>query len=113
MPLNVIPTAISEVLVLVPQGFEDARGFFVESFNAREFAAATGVDTPFVQDNHSLSGHKVLRGLHYQSQHPQGKLIRVVEGSVFDVAVDLRRSSPTFGKWVGEVLSAENGRQMW
>ncbi len=113
MRLDVTPTAIPEVLVLVPQVFEDARGSFVESFNARDFAGATGVDAAFVQDNHSLSRQGVLRGLHYQVRHPQGKLIRVVEGSVFDVAVDLRRSSPTFGRWVGEVLSAENGRQMW
>lgn len=113
MALTIIPTAIADVLVLAPQVFGDDRGFFVESFNAREFAAATGVDTPFVQDNHSLSGRGVLRGLHYQIAHPQGKLIRVIEGSVFDVAVDLRRSSPTFGKWVGQVLSGENRRQMW
>lgn len=113
MPLTAIPTAIADVLVLVPQVFDDDRGWFVESFNARAFAAATGVDTPFVQDNHSLSGRGVLRGLHYQVSRPQGKLIRVIEGSVFDVAVDLRRSSPTFGRWVGEVLSSENRRQMW
>ena len=113
MPLNVTPTAIADVLVLVPQVFEDGRGSFVESFNAREFAAATGIRTPFVQDNHSVSGRGVLRGLHYQIAHPQGKLIRVIEGSVFDVAVDLRRSSPTFGQWAGEVLSSENRRQMW
>jgi dTDP-4-dehydrorhamnose 3,5-epimerase len=113
MPLNVMQTAIPDVLVLEPQVFEDDRGFFVESFNAREFAAATGIDTPFVQDNHSLSQRGVLRGLHYQISHPQGKLIRVIEGSVFDVAVDLRRSSPTFGLWVGEVLSADNRRQIW
>jgi dTDP-4-dehydrorhamnose 3,5-epimerase len=113
MPLTVTPTAIPEVLVLVPKVFADARGYFIESFNAREFAATTGVDTLFVQDNHSLSQRSVLRGLHYQVQHPQGKLIRVVEGSVFDVAVDLRRSSPTFGRWVGAELSAENGCQMW
>jgi dTDP-4-dehydrorhamnose 3,5-epimerase len=113
MRLSVTSTAIADVLVLVPQVFEDDRGSFVESFNARDFAVATGVATPFVQDNHSLSQRGVLRGLHYQVQHPQGKLIRVIEGSVFDVAVDLRRSSPTFGRWVGEVLSAANGRQMW
>ncbi len=113
MRLDLTPTAIPEVLILVPQVFQDARGSFVESFNARDFAAATGVDAVFVQDNHSLSQQGVLRGLHYQIRHPQGKLIRVIEGSVFDVAVDLRRSSPTFGQWVGEVLSAENGRQMW
>ncbi len=113
MQLSIAPTAIPDVLLLVPRAFEDARGFFMESFNARDFAAATGIDTPFVQDNHSLSQAGVLRGLHYQLKHPQGKLIRVIEGSVFDVAVDLRRASPTFGQWVGEVLSAGNGRQMW
>lgn len=113
MRLTVTPTGIPDVLMLVPQAFEDARGSFVETFNAREFAAATGVAMPFVQDNHSLSQRGVLRGLHYQIRHPQGKLVRVIEGSVFDVAVDLRRSSPTFGRWVGEVLSAENRRQMW
>jgi dTDP-4-dehydrorhamnose 3,5-epimerase len=113
MPLKVISTAIPEVLVLAPPAFEDGRGLFFESFNAREFAAATGIDTAFVQDNHSVSERGVLRGLHYQVRHPQGKLVRVIEGSVFDVAVDLRRSSPTFGRWVGEVLSAENRRQMW
>lgn len=113
MRLSITPTAIPDVLVLVPQVFEDERGSFVESFNARDFAAGTGIATPFVQDNHSLSRQGVLRGLHYQVRHPQGKLIRVIEGSVFDVAVDLRRSSPTFGRWVGEILSAANGRQMW
>ena len=113
MRLSVTPTAISDVLVIVPQAFEDSRGFFLESFNAQDFAAATGIDTPFVQDNHSLSQEGVLRGMHYQVERPQGKLIRVIEGAVFDVAVDLRRSSPTFGRWVGEVLSAENRRQMW
>ena len=113
MRLTVTPSVIPDVLMLVPQVFEDARGSFVETFNARDFAAATGIDTPFVQDNHSMSQRGVLRGMHYQVERPQGKLIRVIEGSVFDVAVDLRRSSPTFGRWVGEVLSAENGRQMW
>ena len=113
MRLSVTPTAIPDVLILVPQAFEDARGSFAETFNAREFAAVTGVDAVFVQDNHSLSGRGVLRGMHYQIARPQGKLIRVIEGSVFDVAVDLRRSSPTFGQWAGEVLSAENRRQMW
>jgi len=111
--LKVVPTAIPEVLVLEMPMFEDPRGFFTEGFNARAFADATGVDASFVQDNHSLSLHGVLRGLHYQVHHPQGKLVRVIEGSVFDVAVDLRRSSATFGRWVGEVLSAENRRQMW
>jgi dTDP-4-dehydrorhamnose 3,5-epimerase len=113
MPYTVIPTAIPDVLVLEPKVFGDARGFFFESFNARDFAEATGLKFEFVQDNHSKSEKGVLRGLHYQVQHAQGKLVRVIHGSVFDVAVDIRRSSPTFGKWVGEVLSAENRRQLW
>ena len=113
MPFTVTPTAIPDVLVLEPKVFGDARGFFFESFNARDFAAATGVDAQFVQDNHSKSAKGVLRGLHYQIQHAQGKLVRAVAGSVFDVAVDLRRSSPTFGRWVGVELSAENHRQLW
>ncbi len=113
MPYTVIPTAIPEVLILEPKVFGDARGFFLESFNARDFAQATGLNVDFVQDNHSKSAKGVLRGLHYQIQHAQGKLVRVVEGEVFDVAVDLRRSSPTFGRWVGERLSASNHRQLW
>lgn len=113
MPYTVTPTAIPEVLILEPKVFGDARGFFFESFNAREFAQATGVNVEFVQDNHSKSARGVLRGLHYQIQHPQGKLVRVVQGAVFDVAVDLRKSSPTFGKWVGVNLSADNHRQLW
>jgi dTDP-4-dehydrorhamnose 3,5-epimerase len=113
MPFTVTPTAIPDVLVLEPKVFGDARGFFYESFNARDFAEATGVDVQFVQDNHSKSAKGVLRGLHYQIQHPQGKLVRVVQGSVFDVAVDLRKSSPTFGRWAGVELSADNCRQMW
>jgi dTDP-4-dehydrorhamnose 3,5-epimerase len=113
MPYTVTKTAIPEVVVLSPRVFGDARGFFFESFNARDFAEATGHSVEFVQDNHSKSARGVLRGLHYQIQHPQGKLVRVVQGIVFDVAVDLRKSSPTFGKWVGEVLSAENNKQMW
>lgn len=113
MRLRVTPTAVPDVLLLEPQVFTDARGFFSESYNARDFAAATGVEAAFVQDNHSLSERGVLRGLHYQIQHPQGKLISVIEGSVFDVAVDLRRSSPSFGRWTGTVLSSENRRQMW
>jgi dTDP-4-dehydrorhamnose 3,5-epimerase len=113
MPYTVIPTAIPDVLILEPKVFGDARGFFYESFNGREFAEATGVTDPFVQDNHSKSARGVLRGLHYQIQHPQGKLVRVVEGEVFDVAVDLRASSPTFGLWTGTRLSSENNRQMW
>jgi dTDP-4-dehydrorhamnose 3,5-epimerase len=113
MPFIVTPTAIPDVLVLAPKVFGDARGFFFESFNARDFAQATGVDAQFVQDNHSKSAHGVLRGLHYQIQHAQGKLVRVVQGQVFDVAVDLRKSSPTFGRWVGVELSADNCRQLW
>jgi dTDP-4-dehydrorhamnose 3,5-epimerase len=113
MPYTVTPTAIADVLVLEPKVFGDARGFFYESFNARDFAEVTGLDVTFVQDNHSRSAKGVLRGMHYQIQHPQGKLVRVVQGEVFDVAVDLRQSSPTFGRWVGQVLSADNHKQMW
>ena len=114
MPYTVTPTAIPEVLVLEPKVFGDARGFFFESFNQRDFEQATGLQgVQFVQDNHSKSAQGVLRGLHYQIQHPQGKLVRVVQGEVFDVAVDLRQSSPTFGQWVGEVLSASNHKQLW
>ena len=113
MPFTVTPTAIPDVLVLEPKVFGDARGFFYESFNARDFAQATGVNAQFVQDNHSKSAKGVLRGLHYQIQHAQGKLVRAVQGRVFDVAVDLRKSSPTFGRWVGVELSAENCRQLW
>jgi dTDP-4-dehydrorhamnose 3,5-epimerase len=111
--MNVTRTAIREVLVLEPKLFGDARGFFLESFNARDFREATGVDVQFVQDNHSRSAKGVLRGLHYQLQQPQGKLVRVVRGRVFDVAVDIRKSSPTFGKWVGAELSEDNHRQFW
>lgn len=107
------PTAIPEVMILEPKVFGDHRGFFFESFNAREFKQATGLDYNFVQDNHSKSERHVLRGLHYQVRRPQGKLVRVVQGNVFDVAVDLRRASSTFGKWVGVHLSAENMRQFW
>ena len=113
MPYTVQTTDIDGVLVLEPRVFGDARGFFFESFNARDFAAATGVDLPFVQDNHSKSAKGVLRGLHYQIQQPQGKLVRVTQGEVFDVAVDIRRSSPHFGQWVGVHLSADNKRQLW
>ena len=113
MPCTVTPTAISDVLMLEPQVFGDERGFFMEAFNARDFARVTGLEVSFVQDNHSKSAHGVLRGLHYQIAHPQGKLVRVTQGEVFDVAVDLRRASPHFGRWVGERLSAENHRQMW
>ncbi len=113
MPYTVIPTSLPEVLILEPKVFGDARGFFFESFNARDFAKATGLDVPFVQDNHSRSAKGVLRGLHYQIQHPQGKLVRVTHGEVFDVAVDLRKGSPTFGQWEGVLLSADNKRQLW
>ena len=105
--------AIPEVVLLEPRVFGDARGFFFESFNQVQFEAAVGRAVNFVQDNHSRSAQNVLRGLHYQIRQPQAKLIRVTAGAVFDVAVDIRRSSPTFGKWVGELLSAENKRQMW
>jgi len=111
--LNVISTLLPEVLIIEPRVFGDSRGFFFESFNQRAFEEATGQRCTFVQDNHSRSARNVLRGLHYQVQHSQGKLVRVVSGEVFDVAVDLRRSSPNFGKWVGVTLSAENKRQLW
>ncbi len=107
------PTAIPEVLIIEPQVFGDERGFFFESFNRRQFTEMIGRDVDFVQDNHSRSAKNVLRGLHYQIQQPQGKLVRVVQGEVFDVAVDVRKSSPTFGQWVGEILSAENKRMLW
>ena len=111
--MNTIPLAIPDVIVIEPKVFGDDRGFFFESFNHAKFEAAVGRRVNFVQDNHSRSMQGVLRGLHSQIQQPQGKLVRVVAGSVFDVAVDLRRSSPTFGKWVGEVLSADNKKQLW
>ncbi|MES2952410.1 MAG: dTDP-4-dehydrorhamnose 3,5-epimerase [Pseudomonadota bacterium] len=111
--MKVTPTAIPEVMLIEPRVFGDARGFFYESFNQRAFTEATGVTTNFVQDNHSRSAQGVLRGLHYQIQQPQGKLVRVVSGEVFDVAVDIRRSSPTFGKWVGTHLSGDNKAQFW
>ncbi|WP_042262232.1 dTDP-4-dehydrorhamnose 3,5-epimerase [Paraburkholderia heleia] len=113
MAINVIATALPDVKIIEPKVFGDERGFFYESFNARDFASAAGVRAEFVQDNHSRSVRGVLRGLHYQIQHPQGKLVRVVSGEVFDVAVDIRRSSPSFGKWVGVYLSADNKRQLW
>ena len=111
--MNIIQTEIPEVLILEPKVFGDERGFFYESFNARRFAEATGWDVDFVQDNHSRSVKGVLRGLHYQIQQPQGKLVRVAVGEVWDVAVDIRKGSPTFGKWVGVSLSATNHRQLW
>lgn len=111
--MKVIPTAIDGLLVIEPTVFGDDRGFFYESFNQRRFEDLTGVKAGFVQDNHSRSARNVLRGLHYQIQQAQGKLVRVTSGSVFDVAVDLRKSSPTFGQWHGLELSAENKRQFW
>ncbi|QDL39145.1 dTDP-4-dehydrorhamnose 3,5-epimerase [Rhodoferax sediminis] len=111
--MNIIPTAIPDVLIIEPKVFGDARGFFFESFNQQAFNQATGLDVHFVQDNHSRSAKGVLRGLHYQIQQPQGKLVRVVRGAVFDVAVDIRKGSPTFGKWLGVELTEDNHRQMW
>ncbi len=117
--MQLIPTAIPDVLLFEPKVFGDARGFFYESFNERNFLAALSETAPevpaprFVQDNHSKSAHNVLRGLHYQIRQPQGKLVRVIAGEVYDVAVDLRAASPTFGKWVGMTLSGENCRQAW
>ncbi len=113
MAIQVTATALPEVKIIEPKVFGDARGFFYESFNGREFAEHVAVGVEFVQDNHSRSAKGVLRGLHYQIEHAQGKLVRVVEGEVFDVAVDIRKSSPNFGKWVGVILSEENHRQMW
>ena len=111
--MQVTATDLPEVMIIEPKVFGDARGFFLESFNAKAFAEATGVDLPFVQDNHSRSAQGVLRGLHYQIKQAQGKLVRVVRGAVFDVAVDVRRSSPNFGHWVGVELSEDNNRQLW
>jgi len=111
--MNVIRTDIPDVLVIEPNVFGDARGFFFESFNERDFEAATGLRPRFVQDNHSRSAKGVLRGLHYQLQTPQGKLVRVAHGEVFDVAVDLRKSSPTFKKWTAVRLTGDNKRQLW
>jgi len=111
--MDVTKTAIDGVLLLAPKVFGDSRGFFFESFNARVFAEATGLQLDFVQDNHSRSARHVLRGMHFQVNRPQGKLVRVVRGEVFDVAVDIRRDSPTFGRWVGERLSETNQRQLW
>jgi dTDP-4-dehydrorhamnose 3,5-epimerase len=113
MSYTVTPTAIADVLILTPKVFGDSRGFFFESFNQQDFNAATGTQHSFVQDNHSRSAQGVLRGLHFQVQRPQGKLVRVVHGAVFDVAVDIRPGSPTLGQWVGVELSAENQRQIW
>ena len=111
--MKIIPTELAEVLILEPKVFGDDRGFFYESYNERAFSAALGPDAHFVQDNHSRSGRNVLRGLHYQIRQPQGKLVRVTAGEVYDVAVDIRRSSPTFGKWTAAVLSASNKKVCW
>jgi dTDP-4-dehydrorhamnose 3,5-epimerase len=111
--MKVTPTSLPEVVVLEPQVFGDARGFFFESYNQRKMEQALGISMGFVQDNHSRSARGVLRGLHYQVPNPQGKLVRAVVGAVFDVAVDVRRGSPTFGRWESDVLSAENKRQLW
>ena len=111
--MKITPTKIPDVLIIEPKVFGDDRGFFYESFNRKSFEAATGITTDFVQDNHSKSSKGVLRGLHYQMKQPQGKLVRVVSGEVLDVAVDIRKSSDTFGQWEGVILSAENKRQLW
>lgn len=111
--MKVTPTAIPDVLVIEPKVFGDARGFFFESFNQKAFDEAVGKHVDFVQDNHSRSAKGVLRGLHYQIQQPQGKLVRVVRGAVYDVAVDIRKSSPTFGQWVGIELTEDNHKQFW
>lgn len=111
--MRVTPTAMPEVLVLEPRVFGDARGFFYENFNARTFEQLTGQRVQFVQDNHSKSARGVLRGLHYQIRHPQGKLVRASVGAIFDVVVDMRRSSPFFGRWIGVELSADNRHQLW
>jgi dTDP-4-dehydrorhamnose 3,5-epimerase len=113
MPIAVIPTVIPDVLIIEPKVFVDDRGWFFESFNQKEFSEVVGRDITFVQDNHSSSKKGVLRGLHYQMEQTQGKLVRVCHGAVFDVAVDLRKTSPTFGKWVGVELSADNKKQLW
>jgi dTDP-4-dehydrorhamnose 3,5-epimerase len=113
MPYTITSTNLPDVLILEPKVFGDDRGFFFESFNQQNFTDLTGLNIQFVQDNHSRSIKGVLRGLHYQIQHPQGKLVRVTQGEVFDVAVDLRRDSPNFGKWAGVTLSASNHRQLW
>ena len=111
--MKIISTEIPDILIIEPQIFHDNRGFFFEAFNLKKFTDKTGINVSFVQDNHSYSKQNVLRGLHYQIEQPQGKLVRAVAGSIFDVAVDIRKSSPTFGKWVGYEISAENKRQIW
>lgn len=111
--MKITSTRLPEVLIIEPRVFGDSRGFFFESYNRQAFSQATGLEVDFVQDNHSRSGQGVLRGLHYQIHQPQGKLVRVVKGTVFDVAVDIRKSSPTFGQWVGVTLSEDNCRQLY
>ena len=111
--MKIISTSIPDVLIIEPKVFGDSRGFFFESFNQKNFSRETGLDVEFVQDNHSRSAKGVLRGLHYQIRQPQGKLVRVVRGAVFDVSVDIRKSSPTFGRWIGVELSEDNYRQLW
>lgn len=111
--MNVLPAKIPDVLIIEPRIFQDDRGFFLESYNGKAFADKAGITEPFVQDNHSCSSQNVLRGLHYQIEHAQGKLIRAIAGAIFDVAVDIRKHSPTFGQWVGYTLSAENKRMLW
>jgi dTDP-4-dehydrorhamnose 3,5-epimerase len=111
--MKIAPTAIADVVLIEPRVFEDDRGFFFESFNERRIGDALGIEAHFVQDNHSASTRDVVRGLHYQVQHTQGKLVRAIVGEIFDVAVDLRRSSPTFGRWVGVTLTAEQKNQLW
>ncbi len=113
MPYKVFPTELSEVLILEPLVFRDSRGSFYESYNKKDFKVSTGLDVEFVQDNHSSSVNRVLRGIHYQIINPQGKLVRVIKGLVFDIAVDLRRSSKTFGKWTGVEISEQNQKQLW
>jgi dTDP-4-dehydrorhamnose 3,5-epimerase len=111
--MNILPSRLPGVLILEPKVFEDQRGFFFESYNTRDFAEKTGINTPFVQDNHTRSAKNVLRGLHYQIKQPQGKLVRAIEGEVFDVVVDLRKSATTFGQWTSIILSAANRRMLW
>ena len=111
--MNIQTTSLADVLIIEPKVFGDERGFFFESFNSKKFSEAVGQSLNFVQDNHSRSSRNVLRGMHYQIRQPQGKLVRVITGEVFDVAVDIRKNSPTFGKWTGVLLSAENKRQLW